>query len=118
MKKKKNKLNDSTLVYSTNPDYYKEITQQQPISTPSLPPEKQDLRITLDKKLKGGKKATIIYNFQGTTQDLEELGKILKIRCGVGGSVKDGKIILQGDFLERAKIELQKMGYKVKAAGI
>jgi translation initiation factor 1 len=114
--KKKTGFSDLNLVYSTDPAYFQQAKEEELATT--LPPEKQDLRITLDKKLKGGKKATIIYNFVGSDKDLEELGKMLKTKCGVGGSVKDGRIILQGDFLEKVKAELIRLGYKVKAAGI
>jgi translation initiation factor 1 len=121
MKKKNNRNEgaDLSLAYSTDPVYFEKAKQaEQEPEAITLPPQKQDLRITLDKKLKGGKKATIIYNFVGSQKDLEELGKILKTKCGVGGSVKDGRIILQGDFLEKVKTELIALGYKVKAAGV
>ncbi len=103
------------IVYSTDPDYRPLVEDDEP-ETP--PPAKQDLRITLDKKLKAGKKATVVYKFVGKQSDLEELGKALKTACGVGGTVKNGEIILQGDHLEKVKAELTKLGYKFKVAGV
>jgi translation initiation factor 1 len=102
------------IVYSTDPDYRPVVPDDEP---ETLPPGKQDLRVTLDKKLKGGKKATVIYNFVGKSADLEALGKALKTVCGVGGSVKNGEIILQGEHLEKVKAELTRRGYKFKLAG-
>jgi translation initiation factor 1 len=106
------------LVYSTHPatEHHVPDTTRADISTPE--PRKQSLRITLDKKMKGGKKATVIYNFVGTHPDLEALGKHLKTRMSVGGTVKDGEIILQGDCLEKVKTELTALGYGFKVAGV
>jgi len=104
------------LVYSTASDY--DLTPEPAEQQATLPPQQQDLRVTLDKKLKGGKKATVVYKFVGTADDLEALGKRLKTVCGVGGSVKDGEIILQGDCLQKVGDELKKLGYKYKFAGI
>lgn len=103
------------IVYSTDPDFQPLVEDDEP---ETLPPGKQDLRITLDKKLKGGKKATVVYKFVGKQSDLEQLGKALKSACGVGGTAKNGEIILQGDHLEKVKAELAKMGYKFKVAGV
>ncbi|MCS7086341.1 MAG: translation initiation factor [Bacteroidia bacterium] len=103
------------IVYSTDPDFRPTIEDEEP---QTLPPHKQDLRLTLDKKLKAGKKATVVYNFVGKSADLERLGKALKAACGVGGTVKNGEIILQGDHLEKVKNELTKMGYRFKLAGV
>ena len=89
----KDRLN---IVYSTNPDYnYEEGNGEE---TETLPKEKQLLRISLDKRNRKGKAGTLITGFIGTTEDLEQLGKFLKVKCGVGGSAKDGEIIVQGDF--------------------
>ena len=105
----KDRLN---VVYSTNPDYKyeKEGEEEQDTS----PKEKQQLRISLDKRNRKGKAVTLITGFIGTTEDLEELGKFLKVKCGVGGSAKDGEIIVQGDFRNKILELLNKEGY-VKA---
>ena len=102
----KDRLN---VVYSTNPDfkYEKEGEEEQD----TLPKEKQALRISLDKRNRKGKAITLITGFIGTTEDMEELGKLLKVKCGVGGSAKDGEIIIQGDFRNKILELLQKEGY-------
>ena len=73
--------------------------------------EKQALRVALDKRNRGGKVVTLITGFRGTTADLEALGKLLKVKCGVGGSAKDGEIIVQGDFRQKVEEILRKEGY-------
>ena len=105
----KNRLN---VVYSTNPDYRYETdgTEQ----APTLPPHKQDLRITLDKRQRAGKQVTLIAGFRGSEEDLKELGKALKSRCGVGGSAKDGEIIIQGDFRAKVLALLTEAGYRAR----
>lgn len=105
----KDRLN---VVYSTNPDFNYETGGEEEQDT--LPKEKQQLRISLDKRNRKGKAVTLITGFTGTTDDLEELGKFLKVKCGVGGSAKDGEIIIQGDFRNKISELLQKEGY-VKA---
>lgn len=110
---KKNKREG--IVYSTNPDYIFDDPQQD-IETPA--PEKQNLRVLLDKKQRGGKKVTLITGFMGDPTVLNDLGKSLKSACGVGGSVKDGDILIQGDFRDRVLELLLKAGYlKTKKAG-
>lgn len=105
----KDRLN---VVYSTNPDFKYEKEGEEKQDT--LPKEKQALRISLDKRNRKGKAVTLITEFIGTTEDLEVLGKLLKVKCGVGGSAKDGEIIIQGDFRNKILELLQKEGY-VKA---
>lgn len=105
----KDRLN---VVYSTNPDYKYETEDKEEQNT--LPKEKQQLRILLDKRNRKGKAVTLITGFIGTTEDIEDLGKFLKVKCGVGGSAKDGEIIVQGDFRNKILELLQKEGY-VKA---
>ena len=113
MSKKHN--HSANIVYSTNPNFkYEENSRQQ---SATLDPSKQNLRIQLDKKNRAGKSVTLITGFIGTDDDLEKLGKMLKTNCGVGGSVKDGEIILQGDFRQKASELLQKENYKVKVIG-
>ncbi len=109
-------LSSGGLVYSTETGRI-EATEPEP-DVPTLPPAQQDLRITLDKRLKGGKQATVVYRFEGRTEDLEALGKRLKTVCSVGGTVKDGEIILQGNVLDRVQAELKKLGYRFKLAGV
>lgn len=102
----KSRLN---MVYSTNPDFEYGEVEQEPKE--SVPKEKQLIRIALDKKQRRGKQVTIIADFRGTEQELKELGKMLKTKCGVGGSAKDGEIIIQGDFREKIKQILHDNGY-------
>jgi translation initiation factor 1 len=111
---KKNKV-PTNVVYSTNPNFNYEFEAEQEAET--LMPSKQQLRISLDKKNRAGKAVTLITGFVGTVADLEALGKMLKSKCGVGGSVKDGEIILQGDFRIKVSEILTKEQYKVKVIG-
>ncbi|MBR2331659.1 MAG: translation initiation factor [Alistipes sp.] len=103
------------MVYSTNPDF--EYTVQESEQAVTLPPEKQNLRVWLDRKQRGGKQVTLVKGFVGSEEDLSELGRMLKSRCGVGGSAKDGEIIIQGDHRDRVVELLIAAGYKCKKAG-
>ena len=110
MNMKKNDWKDRLgVLYSTNPDFQYETNEVEEEET--LPKEKQALRIALDKKGRGGKVVTLITGFRGTNDDLAALGKELKVKCGVGGSAKEGEIILQGDFRQKVLELLQKAGY-------
>ena len=97
------------LVYSTNPDFKPE--QQLSAEEETLPPEAQKLKVRLDTKHRAGKTVTLIEAFVGKLEDKEQLGKKLKTICGTGGSVKDGKIIVQGDNRDKVLQWLQKNGY-------
>ena len=97
------------MVYSTNPDFAYNYDEEQEEDT--LAPEKQVLRVWRDTKGRGGKVATIVRGFVGKSEDLEELGRTLKRGCGVGGSVKDGEIIIQGDHRDRVTALLLQKGY-------
>lgn len=110
---KKNKKILGDIMYSTNPNF--EFELEADIET--LPPSEQDLRIWLDRKHRGGKQATLVKGFIGNEDDLKDLAKILKTKCGVGGSSKDGEIIIQGDFRDKVLAILKEIGYKVKKAG-
>ena len=97
------------IVYSTNPDYNYEMNDDEGQTT--LPPAQQRLRVQLDRKNRGGKVVTLVTGFVGTDNNLKELGKLLKSKCGVGGSAKDGEIIVQGDFKQRVIDLLKAEGY-------
>ena len=100
------------VVFSTNPDFtYEEETEQEPAT---LAPEKQNLIVSIDRKGRGGKQVTLVTGFVGTSEDLAELGRTLKVKCGVGGTAKDGEITIQGDFRDRVVTLLKEMGYKAK----
>ena len=103
------------MVYSTNPDF--EYTTAQEEQTPTLPPQQQDLRVWVDRKHRGGKTVTLVKGFVGTDDDLADLGRMLKSKCGIGGTAKDGEIIIQGDHRDRIMELLSKAGYKCKKAG-
>lgn len=77
----------------------------------TLPKEKQLLRVSLDKRNRKGKAVTLVTGFRGSDEDLQELGKLLKMRCGVGGSAKEGEIIVQGDHRTKVLDILQNEGY-------
>ena len=102
----KDRLN---VVYSTNPDYqYENIGEEE---EETLPKNQQKLHVSMEKKGRGGKTVTLVRGFIGTEDDLKELGKLLKTKCGVGGSAKEGEIIIQGDFKQRIIDLLKAEGY-------
>ena len=103
------------VVYSTNQDYAYDKGQEDEHDT--LPPDQQRLHVSLDRKNRKGKSVTLVEGFSGNEEDLKALGKELKSKCGVGGSVKDGEIIIQGDFRDRIIILLKDKGYTVKRKG-
>lgn len=113
-KKKKFKNISGDIVYSTNQSFDYEYGQEE---EETLSPEDQDLRIWLDKKHRGGKVASVVKGFIGNDDDLKDLAKILKTKCGVGGSAKDGEIIIQGDHRDKILKILLDQGYRAKKAG-
>lgn len=108
----KDRLN---VVYSTNQDFDYDRDEEEEIDT--LEPNKQILRISIDRKKRKGKSVTLIENFVGTNDDLKDLAKLLKNKCGVGGSAKDGEIIIQGEFKQKVADILTQKGYKTKLIG-
>ncbi|MGB3466915.1 MAG: translation initiation factor [Cyclobacteriaceae bacterium] len=111
-KNKNDFKNRKGIVYSTDDSYeYDEYGEQQ---ADTLPPAEQTLIISLDKKNRGGKSVTLVDGFVGMEDDLKDLGKTLKSKCGVGGSAKDGEIIIQGDFRDKVNDLLTNMGYRTK----
>lgn len=102
------------MVYSTNPDWNPQSPEDQ---VESVPAARQDLRVWLEKNHRGGKTASVIKGFIGPVSDLEDLSKTLKAKCGTGGSVKDGEIIIQGDHRDKILQLLLQLGYRAKKAG-
>ena len=110
MKSKDNDWKDRlNIVYSTNKDFQYE--QEEEETTESIPKEKQLLRVQLDKKNRKGKSVTLITGFTGTDDNLRTLERLLKSKCGVGGSSKDGEILIQGDFRQKVLEILKNEGY-------
>lgn len=109
------KFKNSKFVYSTNPDFNDWDDQEDEIQTP--PTKDQKLVVSLDKKQRRGKKVTLVTGYIGRNEELKDLGKVLKSKCGVGGSVKNNEIIIQGDFKEKVRDILVSMGYSCKIVG-
>jgi translation initiation factor 1 len=108
------KNTEGGLIYSTNPD--QPLHQQFEEEAPRIPNEKQDLRVWLERK-GGGKLATVVKGYIGPTDDLEQLARTLKTACGVGGGVKDGDILIQGDHRDKVIARLSALGFRSKKAG-
>ena len=111
-KQKKEKIN---VVYSTNPDFNFQFDEEEEVQT--LPNAQQQLYVSIDRKQRGGKEVTLVEGFVGKEDDLKELGKLLKSKCGVGGTVKDNEILIQGNFRDKVFDLLTKEGYRVKKKG-
>jgi len=111
----KKKQRYSGIVYSTAEDFSFQEPEADDVET--LPNRQQDLRVMRDRKMRGGKTVTLVTGFVGSAADLELLGKRLKQKCGVGGSAKDGEIIVQGDFKQRIVQLLLDEGYRAKPVG-
>ena len=102
----KDRLN---VVYSTNPDFKYETEDEEEMPTPDK--KQQKLRVSIEKKGRGGKTETVISGFIGKEEDMKDLGKMLKTKCGVGGSIKEGEILIQGEFKQRIIDLLKAEGY-------
>lgn len=100
------------MVYSTSSDF--EYTTHEDEQQQDLPPAKQKLRVALDRRNRRGKSVTLVADFVGSQQSLDELCKRLKQRLGVGGSAKDGEIIIQGDHRDKIVEILTADGYKAR----
>lgn len=95
--------------YSTNPDF--EFNEESDDFEDTLPKQQQKLYVMIDRKKRKGKEVTLVTGFQGHKDDLKELGKFLKQKCGVGGSAKEGEIIIQGNMKEKVYNLLKDNGY-------
>jgi translation initiation factor 1 len=115
MAKKNDWKNRDGVVYSTNSDF--QFEEKQKSEQQTLPPQQQNVRVLLDKSGRAGKQVTLVTGFTGSSDDLEKLTKLLKTKCGVGGSSKDGEILIQGDVRTKVMELLIKEGYKAKRIG-
>ena len=115
MSKKNDWKKREGVVYSTDSDF--SFSYQQNDEAATLPPQQQNLRVLLDKSARAGKQVTVVTGFIGSTTDLETLTKMLKTKCGVGGSAKEGEVLIQGDVRDKVVQILQKEGYKAKRVG-
>lgn len=111
----KNKKERVNIVYSTNPDFGYQYDEEEEVET--LANSQQKLYVSIDRKSRGGKEVTLIEGFVGAEDDLKDLGKLLKTKCGVGGSVKDGEILVQGNFRDKIIAILEAEGYQTKRKG-
>jgi translation initiation factor 1 len=111
----KNKKERINVVYSTNPDF--KFDHEPDDEQETLPAGQQTLYVSIDRKQRAGKEVTLIEGFIGTDDDLKDLGKLLKSKCGVGGTAKDGEIMVQGNFRDKIIGILEKEGYRVKRKG-
>ena len=100
------------MVYSTDPDFKFDFEQTPEEVTPE--PSKQKLVVTIDRRQRAGKQVTLVSGFRGSDDDLCALGKVLKVKCGVGGTAKNGEITIQGDLRDKVTALLKDMGYNAK----
>lgn len=114
-KKSNNWKSREGIVYSTNDDFGYNTGDNEEEAT--LPPAQQNLKVMLDKSGRAGKQVTLVAGFVGSGTDLESLTKLLKTKCGVGGSSKEGQILIQGDAREKVVNILAKEGYRAKKIG-
>ena len=103
------------MVYSTDPDYQYRTAEEEQAET--LPARQQQLRVWLDRKQRAGKVVTLVKGFMGRDEDLAELARMLKQKCGVGGTAKEGEIVIQGDHRDQVVAILTAAGYRCKKAG-
>lgn len=103
------------VVYSTNPDFKYTVAETEEEDT--LPPEKQKLTVSIDRRNRGGKQVTVVKGFAGSEDDLKALAKNLKQKCGVGGNAKDGEILIQGDLRDKVLDLLLQAGYSKTKKG-
>ena len=115
MSKKNEWKSRDGVVYSTQSDFQFNYSKEDEPET--LPSQQQQLKVMLDKSGRAGKQVSLVTGFIGKSEDLENLGKLLKTKCGVGGSVKDGEILIQGDVRDKIVMVLSKEGYKAKREG-
>ena len=113
--KNNNWKNREGVVYSTSQDF--KYQEQSKSEADTLPLQHQNLKVSLDKNARAGKKVTLVSGFVGKSEDLESLGKKLKTKCGVGGSAKDGEILIQGDLRDMVVGILVQEGFKAKRVG-
>jgi len=111
----KNKKKRIDVVYSTNPDF--DFDHESDAAEETLPNDEQYLNVMIDRKKRKGKEVVLITGFVGTDDDLSALGKTLKQKCGVGGSAKDGEIMVQGNQRDKIMEYLKSEGYNVKRVG-
>ncbi|WP_163708608.1 translation initiation factor [Mangrovibacterium lignilyticum] len=105
------------MAFSINPDAQNEHEEEKQDQAATVPAHKQTLYVELDKKGRKGKSATLVTGFEGNDDELKELARILKTQCGVGGSTRDGEILIQGNFRDKIIQILKDQGYKVKRIG-
>ena len=115
MKREEQDNDKLKFAYSTNPDF-KASSERQP-EQENISPEKQKLVVCIERKNRGGKCVTLVKGFRGSNDDLDTLGKRLKSKCGVGGTVKDGEIIIQGELRQKVAEILRSYGYNVVVSG-
>lgn len=115
MSKKNDWKKRDGIVYSTSSDF--EYSYQQNEEADTLAPQQQNLKVSLNKSGRAGKQVTLVSGFVGSASDLDTLTKTIKTKCGVGGSAKDGEILIQGDVRDKVVQILQKEGYKAKRVG-
>lgn len=108
---KENNNESGGLVYSTNSETMRSLLMNSLNLIETLEPKQQKLRVSRDTKKRAGKIVTLVTGFEGKSDDLLELTKRLKSACGVGGSGKDGEIIVQGDHVDKVVTLLLSWGY-------
>lgn len=106
-------MSQTMLIYSTNKDFYEQQTAQKE-QVLTLEPSRQKLIVRIDRRCRAGKQVTLIEGFVGSQEDLAALAKTLKVKCGVGGTAKDGEITIQGDLRDKLVSMLTSMGYNAK----